>query len=363
MLVASFFVGGAAIAAPRGVTVAARRGFAQHLKAGRALEAKGDWRGAVAELTTALAMLPHEPSALSELSYAALEAHEWARAREAGTECTTASIEPKQRAACFYNLGRIAEETADKPTAMTMYRHALILRDSDVVLNRLRTLDPAAKAPESQGLPCWRPHPIQALLACISDDLDAPVRDPDAPLPCRFAREKLPGVQLVECSANRSSWTYLVTEDADGWATRLEVGSGAERAHFTRDFHAAGLSDRMVGKRRVLSVQTAVVNELDVLFNPDGYGKETINGEVFYVPGSSAPPLRVTDEYHFARYTLPSADGSDGTLIATASYKARVDLGDDGTVTVVELSRSGTVPAAEGAIMGVESSPGKHRLW
>jgi hypothetical protein len=345
------------------VTVAARRGFVQHLKAGRALEAKGDWREAVAELATALEILPHEPSALSELSYAALKAREWTHAREAGTECTTASVEPKQRAACFYNLGRIAEETADKPTAMAMYRRALILRDSDVVLNRLRALDPAAKAPEGHGLPCWRPHPIQALLACISDDLDAPTRDPGAPLPCQFAREKLPGVQLVECSTNRNSWTYLVTEDADGWATRLEVGSGAERSHFTRDFHAAGLRDRMVGKRRVLSVGITIVNQIDLMFEPDGHGKEEISGEVFYVPGASLQALRVTDEYRFARYSSPGEDGRDGTLSASASYQARVELGDDGTVIVVELSRSGKVPTAEGAILGVESSPGRHRLW
>jgi hypothetical protein len=374
VVVATFYLGASVgvAAPPRMPTAAARRAYAQHLKAGRALAGASKWREAMAELEAALTALPHDPAALSELSYVASEAHDWARARQAGTECTTASLAPKLRATCYYNLGRVAEETHDKATAIAMYQHALILRESDVAEQRMLALDPSAKVPKNPGLPCWRPHPLDQLLACISGDFAATIatrpalragaqRAPGDPLPCRFQKEALPDARLVECKENRDTTIYLVTADADGWATRMDLGGEAERARVMRSF-TAGLSWRMVGKRRVLSIETLVSVDIDDLMEPDGYAKESLSGEAFYVPGSSLAPLRVTDSYEFKRYAIGDS-GSDGKLIGTSSYAAKLEIGDDGTASVVEKSRIGKVPDRHGVIDEIESPPGRYRLW
>ena len=116
------------------------------LRRGRQAVSESAFVDAVAQFEAALRARPNDPVALSELGWAALQAGDLPRARTATQGALSFTKDRALQAASLYNLGRIAEATSDRSTAIDSYRRSLVLRKSTEVTGRLAALDPSTPA-------------------------------------------------------------------------------------------------------------------------------------------------------------------------------------------------------------------------
>src|SRR5262245_6039844 len=117
-----------------------RREYAGHLKSGRAHATARRWGEASAEFEKALAAVPMDDRALSELGWAALQAGDYDAAEKASADSVRVSSTPEVKAASLYNLGRVAEAKNDKDRAAALYADSLVLRPNKTVVKRLVAL-------------------------------------------------------------------------------------------------------------------------------------------------------------------------------------------------------------------------------
>ncbi|MFO0618465.1 MAG: tetratricopeptide repeat protein [Polyangiaceae bacterium] len=108
----------------------------KHLTAGRKLAGKKDWKGAIAEYEEALKISPKDGRALGELGFAALQAGDLAKAKDANKRALAVASAPAQRAQILYNIGRVAEEEKDTAAAKAAYGESLSLRENKEVAKR-----------------------------------------------------------------------------------------------------------------------------------------------------------------------------------------------------------------------------------
>jgi len=138
-----------------------RREYAGHLKSGRAHARARRWGEASAEFEKALAAVPMDDRALSELGWAALQAGDYDAAEKANADAVRVSSTPEVKAASLYNLGRVAEAKNDKDRAAALYGDSLALRPNKTVEKRLAALGKQAPAagPEqgTEDTPCKDP--------------------------------------------------------------------------------------------------------------------------------------------------------------------------------------------------------------
>jgi hypothetical protein len=171
-----------------------KRELAQYraaLKLGRTLEKKGDHAAAIAAFQKALAVVPGDARALSELGWAQLQAGSLAAASAATQQAIAGASEPALKAASLYNLGRIFEAQAARDRALDAYRRSLELRENGTVRQRLLGLDPAAAPPGA-----LEAVPLEGPFASIAEyckkleakDADEPCDAGDNP----FAETRLP---------------------------------------------------------------------------------------------------------------------------------------------------------------------------
>ena len=118
-------------------------GFAAALKEGRRLSAKGDYPAAIKSFDQALAAVPHDPTALSELGFAALKAGQLDRARKCTLEAVDGAGDPHIKAATLYNLGLIDEAQGNPAAAIGDYQRSLALRPNKTVEAKLAALQSA----------------------------------------------------------------------------------------------------------------------------------------------------------------------------------------------------------------------------
>lgn len=123
-----------------------RREYAAHLRAGRAHARASRWGEAVSEFEKALAAIPMDDRALSELGWAAFQAGDYDRAEKANADSVRVSSTPELKAASLYNLGRVAEAKADRDRAAALYADSLVLRPNRTVVKRLVALGKPAPA-------------------------------------------------------------------------------------------------------------------------------------------------------------------------------------------------------------------------
>jgi len=164
-----------------------RREYAGHLRAGRA-HAKGKrWGEAVGEFEKALAAVPMDDRALSELGWAALQAGDVDKAEKANADAVRVSSTPEVKAASLYNLGRVAEAKSDKDRAAALYADSLVLRPNKTVVKRLVAL----------GKPAPAAGPVQT-----SDDTPCtdPVEGPDLVCGCLKKLEPYEESFEIECT-------------------------------------------------------------------------------------------------------------------------------------------------------------------
>jgi hypothetical protein len=181
-------------AAARAITADEKRRYRAALRRGRALAKQGDHAAAIAAFDEALAAVPDDARALSELGWAAFRAGELARAREATERSIGAAGDPSLRAASIYNLGRIHEAEGRAGQAIEEYRRSLALRPHAIVRDRLLSLDPAAR-PDELVAPAPLDGPHASLAAFCAAHAEA---EPGAPCdPASALTPQLPPVALA----------------------------------------------------------------------------------------------------------------------------------------------------------------------
>jgi tetratricopeptide (TPR) repeat protein len=111
------------------------------LQRGRKAVSEGAYPDAITAFETALRARPADPVALSELGWAAFLAGDMMRARSTTNQALTLAKDRSLRAACLYNLGRIAEGNGDPKAAIEAYRGSVQLRKNAEVNGRLAALD------------------------------------------------------------------------------------------------------------------------------------------------------------------------------------------------------------------------------
>jgi hypothetical protein len=156
------FASVAVAAAPQAV-------YSTQLKLGRARMRGGDAKGAIAAFRAALAALPKDAVALSELGAAALQAGDAALAEESTRASVAAAERPELKAASLYNLGRICEKKGDRAAAIDAYRQSLSARPNATVWRALAALDAKAAAPFDPLAPRAMQGPFPSLQAYLED--------------------------------------------------------------------------------------------------------------------------------------------------------------------------------------------------
>jgi Flp pilus assembly protein TadD len=130
------------LASPEPPPEAARRQYRAALAEGRALLARGHLGPAHAAFRRALAAVPGDPVALSELGWVAYRQGRLAEAEEA-TRRSLARARPEDRgvrAASLYNLGQIQRRRGDLRAAAESFQQSLRARDHRTVRAALARL-------------------------------------------------------------------------------------------------------------------------------------------------------------------------------------------------------------------------------
>jgi hypothetical protein len=122
-----------------------KNAYAEHMRAADALETKLQWADALRELEAALASQPNDPKALTEIGWAAYNAGNLARAKEASEAAATLATEPGLRGAALFNLGlAIAKE--DPYASVSLMFAGYTLRPNATVASRLSETEHAVNA-------------------------------------------------------------------------------------------------------------------------------------------------------------------------------------------------------------------------
>lgn len=252
----------------------ARRSYAKHLATGRALAAEKKWGEASTELEKALVDVPGDARALTELSWAQLQAGDVPKARKTSKKAVQRARDPKTKASALYNLGRAEEASGKRDDAAKHYAASLKLRPNDTVQKQLDALvkpaSPSASAsaqPAEAPLPCTASQQLDEVTTCIGKA--ARVADDDDAVDTR-APELLPAegdmlalgkrVRLVRTNTTRfEDELFLVASSMRGWSVVARLGG-------TYNPGAFGINEELtVAKAEVRRVKGASVLWLETL--------------------------------------------------------------------------------------------------
>jgi len=148
ILIACWLCSGSASANTDGKSVdpADRVRYRAALKRGQSAYSNNDYQAAIAAFNEALAAIPGDARALSELGLAAYRKQDFAAAEASLRRSIAAAGDHDVKGASLYNLGRVLEDRGDKPGAIDAYRQSLGERPNATVRERLAGLDAAAAA-------------------------------------------------------------------------------------------------------------------------------------------------------------------------------------------------------------------------
>jgi len=349
-----------------------RQAYREHLEAGRKLAHAAKWGEACREFEAALAAVPMDARALSELGWATFQAGDYDRARQANADSVRVAVEPALKAAGLYNLGRVAEATGEREQAAQLYRESIRLRPNEDVEERLEALGETAPAPTSvmaQSLPCTAPAPRDRMCPCLVAALArSPLADAASEgLTCRTEPSGLAKLEVARVSSEREEVFYLIDGSDVGWSVAARLGKTFNPGKFGIDeqFRIAKAEPRTLGQRRVLWIEGHHVRS-----NVDALVGEEERRELHVVTLCVVPedasaqvrcPLQFPISDHYLRRRFEDDLAEDMPEIATpdlpveTSVRLRVDLADDGTVTLVLVEGEKT-----GAIA---KYLGPHHLW
>ena len=141
------------------------------LAEGRRLEAAGDYPGAVNAFDSALKGVPNNASTLSELGWALYKAKNYKRAEDVTLQSIMAATgDAKLKAAGYYNLGRIYDDTNQKEPALEAYRASVKARPSKAAQERIDALSgtPSSGGPTTSFAVAKIAGPFASLKAACS---------------------------------------------------------------------------------------------------------------------------------------------------------------------------------------------------
>ena len=347
------------------VTKEARATYRKQLDAGRKLAKATKWPEAIAAFEAALVAVPGDDRALSELSFAAMNAGDAAKARDAGKRAVLAATEPKIKAAALYNLGRV-EELQQPSLAATLYRQSLALRPNKIVEKRLADLAktvPAAATPEP--LPCTTPVSKDALCTCLGETTELA---PDERR-CEVADTSVAGLATATFATSEmgEETVALVAGSGDKWQVVAILTTIYNPGAFgiSEEWSLGDVTARDVGGHQVIEVRSSWSrNDSDMGINEvEGEGRDLVTVCVRAKAGDVPTcPLTTTLHYTYDRDTLmddlPADEQADMAPYKTPglpiknAWKVSLEIGDDG---VAHLR------AVEGRVDG--ALLGDRKLW
>jgi hypothetical protein len=351
--------------APPTITKEARATYRKQLEAGRKAAKATRWPEAIAAFEAALAAVPGDDRALSELSFAAMSAGDATRARDAGRRAVLAATEAKIKAAALYNLGRVEEST--QPTlAASLYRQSLALRPNKIVEKRLAELGkalPAAVTPEP--LACATLMTRKALCDCLSATGELP---PDERR-CEVTDTAVAGIAYATYARSEMGQdaVALVAGAGDRWQVIGELATIYNPGAFgiSEDWSLTSATERELGGRQVIELRSSWsrrdsdlgLNEVEI------EERESLLVCVRATPGAvPSCPLEVPLRSRYERDVLMD-DLSPEELAEIAPYKtAGLPIKSEGELSV-ELGADGVahVRAVKGRWGG--ELLGDRKLW
>jgi tetratricopeptide (TPR) repeat protein len=331
----------------------AKRTYRAHLRVGRTHVAAHRYGEAVREFEAALAIIPMDGQALSELGWAAYLAGDYDKARVANTDSVRVASHPVVKAASLYNLGRVAEASGDKDEAARHYRESLLNRPSEAVAARLAALGQEPPAPGSGAmteLPCPTPLPsAEKVCDCLSRR-------------CTLEKEGFPPDVRVARAATATAREfnfYLVHKVASGWLPIGRLGhlyeggaAGVENSMWVRK-----MEWRSLGGHRVLRVET-VSKGSDAEVGLDELSThEVVEATVCVLNAAPTCPLQVPIRVFRTREKSGkgAADLDSDGLPERQDLRLRLELSESGSASLV--LESGKADETLTRLLG------QHQLW
>jgi tetratricopeptide (TPR) repeat protein len=349
------------------------RQYRKHLTEGRSLASKSQWPEAIKEFDAALAVVPGDAPALTELSWAAFKAGELDRSKKAGEEALQRTTSPKLKGMAHYNLGRVAEEKKDMKEAIEHYRKSIALRPNETVEKRLAELTKKEKAPAAaprapEPLGCQTPAAkIEDVCACLTK---AQADDP-TPRTCEAVKDaKLgrPDLTLLEVSVPIMETDYiLVARTEKGFMPIHVLGKTYNPGAFGifEEFEVLSAAEKTAGKTSILWLETQNARH-DSDMGIDEYEEETTKTVTICVPPQGERkewkcPLVIPAEYAYTRDRMklegftPDAVTRD-LMTKGLPIKEAFTLGITLTEGKAEVKViSGKPPAAAKALIGTHT--------
>ena len=206
-----------------------RREYAARLRAGRAHAKAKRWGEAVSEFEAALALVPMDDRALSELGWAAFQAGDQVKAEKANADSVRVSSQPELKAASLYNLGRVAEARGDVDRAAALYADSLVLRPNRTVVKRLVALGRQAPrrdpfSPVAEETPCTAPVAGPDLVCTCLKKIEA--YEEDFAIECTIGSVgSADDLRMASVTRGLGSHSfYLAHEGPKGWSVIGSLG-------------------------------------------------------------------------------------------------------------------------------------------
>jgi hypothetical protein len=332
-----------------------RRAYASHLRAGRAHAKAKRWGEAAAEFEAALAAVPMDDRALSELGWAALQAGDHDRAEKASADSVRVSSTPELKAASLYNLGRVAEARGDRERAAALYADSLVLRPNKTVVKRLVALGKPAPAAASdptaaEDTPCTDPVAGPELVCDCLKKME-PYQD-DFAVECTIGSLDDAGDDLRIASVTLglgSHSFYLAHKQAPGWRVIGSLGDLYEGgvAGVLNEREEVAVEEKTVGGARILWYEWRETGrDSDMGIDEEETHDDTTVALAVLGGAREAPSVRMhvplVRVYDRDRMGLADApDLADIKDLQTPGLpihreaRLRLTLNDDGTVKVV----------------------------
>jgi len=309
--------------------------YKQHMKAGWALQKAQKWAESVPEFEAALAAIPLDERALTELGWSAMNAGDYAKAKKIDDEAVKVAIDPKVKASALYNLGTVYAKTGATEKARAAFTLSLALRPNKTVEADLVKL--GAKPAEDKPL-CTAG---QTACDCVIADA-FPEYDAATPPVCAPADSPVAGFKAYKVTLDPWSYTYLLDEHQDLVDV---IGTELDRMRVDEELTVDKADIKSVGGHKVLWLQTKDHSSETTPAEDDTVDiteTDTVAVTLCVVGDAATPtrcPLRdVPLEYSTG--TVRMNDEGSTPVPGDRETKADLAIADDGTATVKLVSGS-----------------------
>lgn len=331
-----------------------RREYLKHLRAGRA-HAKGKrWGEAVTEFEAALAAVPLDDRALSELGWAAFQAGDHEKAEKANADSVRVSSQPDLKAASLYNLGRVAEERGDRDRAAALYADSLVLRPSKAVVKRLVALGKPAPKPDATSVrgeetPCTAPVEGPDLVCDCLKKMEA--FEEDFAIECTIGSVgDADDLRMASVTVGLGSHEFFLAQKGDkGWRVIGELGDLYEGgvAGVFNEREEVKAEEKTIGGARILWYEWREIGHDSDMGIDEEDSHEHVTVALAVLGGAKEEPgvrmhiplVRVYDRDRMGlaeeRDLADMKDLQTPGLPIHREARLKVDIGEDGMVKVV----------------------------